>query len=156
MKKIMFSIMALLASAGIHADNITANLKMCDGSVSQIVIDASSEIELQRSLLKIHAPVCKEYDVLFLLEDVADLSFEHSFTGIHDIAGAALSYRLDGEKLSIDGITDASAVQVYDASGVLLNTVRVQNNACNIPLANLPKGMLLIKANRQTIKIVKQ
>lgn len=64
----MFSIMALLASAGIHADNITANLKMCDGSVSQIVIDASSEIELQRSLLKIHAPVSKEYDVLFCLK----------------------------------------------------------------------------------------
>lgn len=48
MKKIMFCILTMLVSTGIHADDLTANLKMRDGRVCQIVMDASSEIELQK------------------------------------------------------------------------------------------------------------
>lgn len=156
MKKIMFCILTMLVSTGIQADDLTANLKMRDGRVCQIVMDASSEIELQKFMLKVHAPVKTDWDVLFLLEDVANMTFDSPFTGIQEVAGTPLKYFLNGEDLSISGIEDCLSVQVYNESGILLNTVRVQDHSCNISLTDIPKGMLLVKVNRQTIKILKQ
>lgn len=156
MKKIMFCILTMLVGIGIQADDLTANVKMRDGRVCQIVMDASSEIELQKFMLKVHAPVKTDWDVLFLLEDVANMTFDSPFTGIQEVAGTPLKYFLNGEALSISGIEDCSFVQVYDESGILLNTVRVQEHSCNISLTDIPKGMLLVKVNRQTIKILKQ
>ena len=97
-----------------------------------------------------------EYDVLFLLEDVSTLTFDSSVTGIQNLSEAVLSYRLDGDMLTISGITDCSFVKVYDLSGVLLSSVRVHEGSCILSLASLPKGMLLIKVNSQTIKILKR
>ena len=97
MRNIIFCIMVLLASASIHADDLTANLKMRDGTVRQFIMNSSSEIELQKSLLRVHAPVNPEYDVLFLLEDVSTLTFDSSVTGIQNLSEAVLSYRLDGD-----------------------------------------------------------
>ncbi|WP_147401080.1 T9SS type A sorting domain-containing protein [Bacteroides sp. OF04-15BH] len=156
MRNIIFCIMVLLASASIHADDLTANLKMRDGTVRQFIMNSSSEIELQKSLLKVHAPVNPEYDVLFLLEDVSTLTFDSSVTGIQNLSEAVLSYRLDGDMLTISGITDCPFVKVYDLSGVLLSSVRVHEGSCILSLASLPKGMLLIKVNSQTIKILKR
>lgn len=148
--------MVLFASASIHADDLTANLKMRDGTVRQLIMNSSSEFELQKSLLKVHAPVNPEYDVLFLLEDVATLTFDSFMTGIQNLSEAVLSYRLDGDMLSISGITDCSSVKVYDLSGAFLSSVRVHEGSCLLSLASFPKGMLLIKVNSQTIKILKQ
>lgn len=152
----MFCIMALLSYASAQADNLKAFLKMRDGTVQQIEMASSSQIELHPFLLKIQAPVDPEYDILFLFDDVATLSFEAPQTGIHAPGTSALVYRLDADRLTIEGITDCSSVQVYDTSGSLLRTERVQDNACQLVLSGLPKGMLVVKVNHQTIKILKQ
>lgn len=135
---------------------MTANLKMRNGTVRQIVLDASSEIELQRALLKVHAPVSTEYDILFLLEDVATLNFGQSTTEIDDASASVLSYRLDHEMLYIEGLQNQGSVRVYDASGVLLLQQPVRNGSCSLSLSAMPKGMLLVKVNHETLKILKK
>lgn len=156
MKKLVFSLMALFAVANIYAEDLTANLKMRNGTVRQIVLDASSEIELQRALLKVHAPVSTEYDILFLLEDVATLNFGQSTTEIDDASASVLSYRLDHEMLYIEGLQNQGSVRVYDASGVLLLQQPVRNGSCSLSLSAMPKGMLLVKVNHETLKILKK
>lgn len=156
MKKLVFSLMALFAVANIYAEDLTANLKMRNGTVRQIVLDASSEIELQRALLKVHAPVSTEYDILFLLEDVATLDFGQSTTEIDDASASVLSYRLDHEMLYIEGLQNQGSVRVYDASGVLLLQQPVRNGSCSLSLSAMPKGMLLVKVNHETLKILKK
>lgn len=156
MKRILFCFMVLFAIANAQADDLTAHLKMRDGTLREIVLNESSEIELQRALLKVHAPVSTEYDILFLLEDVATLDFGQSATGMDDVSVSVLSYRLDHEMLYIEGLQNQGTVWVYDASGVLLHQQPVENGRCSLSLSAMPKGMLLVKVNHETLKILKK
>lgn len=148
--------MGLFAMANAQADDLTANLRMRDGTLRQIVLDESSEIELQRALLKVHAPVSTEYDILFLLEDVATLDFGQPTTEIDAVSASVISYRLDHEMLYMEGLQNQGTVQVYDASGVLLRQQPVRNGRCSLSLSAMPKGMLLVKVNHETLKILKK
>ena len=51
MKKILLSIVACLVFPNIYADDLTAFLKMRDGSSLQMQLEASSEVKLQKNLL---------------------------------------------------------------------------------------------------------
>lgn len=146
---------ALFTYVSVQADSLKAFLKMRDGTVQQIEMSSSSQIELHPFLLKISAPVDPEYDVLFLFESVASLSFDEIQTGMQNTAAVALVYSLHGDRLTIKGITDCTSVQVYDTSGTLLRAERVRDKSCEILLSGLPKGIFIVKVNHQTIKILK-
>lgn len=155
MKKILLSI-ALLTAVSIQAEEITAQLKMCNGTIQKICIDSSSEILMKSNVLQVHSPACTEYDLLFFIEDVASLSFDQPATTVENISRSTLSYRWDNETLLISGISNNEEVSVYNTSGLLLHQEKTTNNFCSISLATLPKGIILIKVNDQTIKIQKK
>lgn len=156
MKKIIFCFAALFVMTGARADDLLAHLQMRDRTVRQIVLDGNSEIQLQHFMLKVRASVSTEYDILFLIEDVANLSFSQVPTGIDHVPASVLSYRWDNETLYIEGIQGDEAVSVYNVAGVLLYRQPVKNGTCNLSLSAMPKGMLLVKVNHETLKILKK
>lgn len=155
MKKFLLCI-ALLTAVSIQAEDLTAQLKMCNGTIQKIILNSSSEIQMQRNVLKVHAPSNIEYDVLFFIDDVASLSFEQPATNVDKLSEPILSYRLDNDFLVISGIPHRGNVSVYNISGLLLHQEKVTETTCKISLATLPKGIILIKVNNQTIKIQKK
>lgn len=66
MKKLLLSIVACLVFPNIYADDLTAFLKMRDGSSLQMQLEASSEVKLQKNLLKVYNHWLQKNRVYFL------------------------------------------------------------------------------------------
>jgi hypothetical protein len=156
MKKLLLSIVACLVFPNIYADDLTAFLKMRDGSSLQMQLEASSEVKLQKNLLKVYNHWLQKTEFIFLIDDVASLSFSQPSTDIKNVSSETLCYRMDNGILYISGVTGNAPVQVYDASGVLLKDVAVRGSSCSISLMDFSQGLLLVKVNNQTIKILKR
>lgn len=155
MKRILLFFASLLAATGMYADQLAAVLHLCNGSVCEIMISEASEIKIQGRLLEVKFPVSTGSGVLFFVDDVASLSFEDDLTGVSSQMSELLEYRLEPDALYISGVKAGSDVAVYDLSGVLLQRLPVSGSSCRVPLGSFSKGMILVKVNGQTIKLMK-
>lgn len=155
MKRLWLFFTILLAAVGMYADQLTAVLHLCNGSACEILISESSEIKIQGRLLEVKSPVSTESGVLFFVDDVASLSFEDDLTGVSSQMSELLEYRLEPDALYISGVKAGGDVAVYDLSGMLLQRLSVSGSSCRVPLDSFSKGMILVKVNGQTIKLMK-
>lgn len=155
MKRFWMFFTALLVTAGMYADQITAMLHLCNGSVCEILLSESSEIKIKDRLLEVKAPASTESGVLFFVDDVASLSFESDLTGVSSQTTEILQYRLEPDALYISGMKAGSDVALYDLSGMLLQRFSASGSSCRVPLDSFSKGMILVKVNGQTIKLMK-
>ena len=155
MKRLCLFFTILLAAVGMYADQLTAVLHLCNGSACEILVSESSEIKIQGRLLEVKTPASSETGVLFFVDDVASLSFEGDFTGVSSQTTETLQYRLEADALYISGVKAGGDVAVYDLSGMLLQRLSVSGSSCRVPLDSFSKGMILVKVNGQTIKLMK-
>lgn len=155
MKRFWLFFTSLLLTVGMYADQLTAVLHLCNGSACEILVSESSEIKIQGHLLEVKSPVSPESGVLFFVDDVASLSFEGNSTGVSSQIPETLQYRLESDALYINGVKAGSDVAVYDLSGILLQRISVSGSSCRVPLDSFLKGMILVKVNGQTIKLMK-
>lgn len=155
MKRFLLFFTTLLATAGVYADQISAVLHFCDGSACKILISESSEIKIKSHLLEVRNPTSTESDILFIVNDVASLSFEGDLSGVSSQTSETLQYRLEPDALYISGVIAGSNIAVYNQSGILLQRFSVSGPSCRIPLNVFTKGMILVKVNDQTIKLMK-
>lgn len=155
MKRFWMFFTVLFVTAGMYADQITAVLHLCNGSACEILFSEASEIKIKDRLFEVKAPVSTESGVLFFVDDVASLSFKSDLTGVTSQTTEVLQYRLEPDALYICGTKAGSDVAVYNQSGILLQRLSVSGSSCRVPLDSFSKGMILVKVNGQTIKLMK-
>lgn len=78
-------------------------------------------------------------------------------SGVDDVSFSEESIKVEGGFVRLCGFTPNDAVDVYSLSGMLITNYHVQSNgSLVIPISSLPKGVSIIKANKQSIKITRR
>ncbi len=86
------------------------------------------------------------------LSNVAKYYFESEPTAIKNVKNDDdFRFFYDGVSLTVDGV---NAVSVYSLDGVQLKSVKGNGMLC-VSLADLPKGIYVVKASGKSIKIIK-
>ena len=60
------------------------------------------------------------------------------------------------EYLTVNGVKKGAILNLYDLSGVLLQTVTAQDNSTNINVSTLQQGVYFLRVEDETIKFIKQ
>lgn len=82
--------------------------------------------------------------------DMERIFFSATPTAIEALPTAADGLRLDGQRLVVDGLP--GRLYIYGANGQLMHTANVGEHA-TIALGHLAKGVYIVRAAGQTIKI---
>ncbi len=62
---------------------------------------------------------------------------------------------LDGNSFKVDGLRSGTTVQVYSANGPLVFSKKAEGDGMYIPAGNWAKGVYIITANGQSVKVVR-
>lgn len=62
---------------------------------------------------------------------------------------------LDGNSFKVDGLQSGTTVQVYSANGTLVFSKKAEGDGIYIPAGNWAKGVYIITANGQSVKVVR-
>lgn len=62
---------------------------------------------------------------------------------------------LDGNSFKVDGLQSGTTVQVYSANGTLVFSKKAEGDGMYIPAGNWAKGVYIITANGQSVKVVR-
>lgn len=60
-----------------------------------------------------------------------------------------------GDRLTIQGASEGSAISIYNTEGKLLLTKKASAEAENVDLSSLPAGIYMLKVNKSVVKFVK-
>lgn len=99
------------------------------------------------------------------LSDVEEFCFETETTGIDVVkkdngadASSPFTFRfVDGRTVYISGLDDSARVTVYSLSGAQVNArIDRGNESAVIDFGNQPAGVYIIRANKQSFKIIKR
>ena len=91
------------------------------------------------------------------LAKVTNEEVENVSNGIKDLQKEAGQIKLDGSFIRLCGFPAGENVRVCNLGGTLLSNHHVSiDGSLVIPLSSLPKGISLIKTNKQSIKITKR
>jgi hypothetical protein len=79
---------------------------------------------------------------------------EVDFTGVEESYNEEKpSVFIRGDELVVDGVSEPTQVTVYNLKGVAVLTQTVVGNEV-FDMANLPRGVYVVKANNNTVKVV--
>lgn len=99
------------------------------------------------------------------LSDVEEFCFETETTGIDAVkkdnaadASSSFTFRfVDGRTVYISGLDDSARITVYSLSGAQVNTrIDRGNESAVVDFGNQPAGVYIIRANKQSFKIIKR
>ena len=78
-------------------------------------------------------------------------------SGVEDVSFSEESIKVEGGFVRFRGFEANDAVDVYSISGMLTTNYHVNSDgSLVIPISSLPKGVSIIKANKQSIKITRR
>lgn len=78
-------------------------------------------------------------------------------SGVDDVSFSEESIKVEGGFVRFRGFEANDAVDIYSFSGMLIANDHVNSDgSLIIPISSLPKGVSIIKANKQSIKITRR
>lgn len=95
--------------------------------------------------------------VMYPMNDVMQIYFDQTVTGIGKTALGEMSFRFADGQLSIEGLSPATAITVYSAGGaVCLQGKADANGRAELSTGTLSRGVYVVKTGKVTYKIVKK
>ena len=100
----------------------------------------------------------KNTEVQYQLENILRYTYEGITSSIDLMPNdRSISVSRDGDDVTISNLHESTAVQVFAANGVLLETHTAKNGQpITISMEQRPAGMYIIKAGKDTIKLMRQ
>lgn len=75
-------------------------------------------------------------------------------SGLSKLNLSGISVKKSGTQLVIGGLTAGSEIELYDITGKKVAATKALSETCNLPVAGYSKGVYLLKAGRQTLKVI--
>ena len=152
MKKLLMTLLvALGVFASASASDEALNLKMKDGTVHSFVLSEKPVVTMGTGKLNVATDAAT---ATYNLHDVSEYSFGNA-TGIGSVK-ASSGFSRTGDNLVFHGI-ESGKVQVYAVNGVAVRAeIHVANGDTMVSLANLQRGVYIVKVSGTSIKINKK
>lgn len=104
--------------------------------------------------------VTAKAEVKYPLAQVQQLTFEDAATGINAVEAArnaGMTAKVSDNSVELWNLDAKAVVNVYLTSGQSLGQYRADNNGhIMVDLSSQPKGILIVKAGKSTIKIIRK
>ena len=92
-----------------------------------------------------------------LVTNVAKVYLDSGSSGVESIQEQPVSYHIAGNALYVQGIAPNSIVSLYDIDGLMLARQEAdENGVLSLLLGQHPSGVIIVKANNQSFKIVRK
>ena len=158
MKKTLILISLLAWSIGTIAQDATQRLVVWQKSGEKVYIDLAElpETTFEDGLLVIRG---SKTSVQFQLSTILRYTYEGiSNTGIEQLPdGRSISIAKDGDSVTLRNLSEGSTVSIYSANGTLIEKQTAQSGQPLIlSVNNRPSGVYIVKAGKETIKLLKQ
>ena len=144
--------LAVFPFLGTFADSVrflVVNAK--DGTKTTFWLAEEPKISFSNGELKI---VSSSRTFSLSLADIQNYAFEEESTGIADVLKEG-SIKLENGFVVFNGLATGSKVAVYMQDGKLFKEVKADSNGfAIIGLSGLPKGILILKSNKTSIKVI--
>ena len=157
MKKTLILISLLAWSIGTIAQDATQRLVVWQKSGEKVYIDLAElpETTFEDGLLVIRG---SKTSVQFQLSTILRYTYEGiSNTGIEQLPdGRSISIAKDGDSVTLRNLSEGSTVSIYSANGTLIEKQTAQSGQPLIlSVNNRPSGVYIVKAGKETIKLLK-
>ena len=91
----------------------------------------------------------------YRFDDINTMSFEQRNVGVNENETENFKVFFDGNTLNITAVQVVGAVSVYSVTGALVAQVESSTNTAQINLSALPKGVYMVQAGKNIVKIIK-
>jgi len=157
MKKTLILIILFVWSIGNIAQTVTQQLVVWQKSGEKVYIDLAElpETTFEDGLLVIRG---SKTSVQFQLSTILRYTYEGiSNTGIEQLPdGRSISIAKDGDSVTLRNLSEGSTVSIYSANGTLIEKQTAQSGQPLIlSVNNRPSGVYIVKAGKETIKLLK-
>lgn len=91
------------------------------------------------------------------IADIDKIDLSGTAAGIGKVKeGTAITLRSNGYTLTAEGMTDGKALELYSASGKLVGKTVARGGKATLNAASLASGVYVVKAQGQSLKMVKR
>ncbi len=152
MKKLLTTLLvALGVFASASASDEALNLKMKDGTVHSFELNEKPVVSMGDGKLNVATDAAT---ATYNLHDVSEYSFGKA-TGIGSVKTAS-GFSRNGDNLVFRGV-ESDRVEVYAVNGTTARAeIHVANGDTMVSLANLQRGVYIVKVSGTSIKINKK
>ena len=158
MKKVLLLLlMALVLPMVASADDETQRLVVWhkNGEKTYFELNEMPETTFEGGLLVIRS---SKTTVSYQMENILRYTYEGVSTSITDLQPSerAVIIAKDGDGVTFRNLPGGSAVSVYSTNGVLLEQrTAIEGQPLTVSVAQRPAGVYVVKAGKETIKLMK-
>ena len=158
MKKVLLLLlMALVLPMVASADDETQRLVVWhkNGEKTYFELNEMPETTFEGGLLVIRS---SKTTVSYQMENILRYTYEGVSTSITDLQPSerAVIIAKDGDGVTFRNLPGSSAVSVYSTNGVLLEQrTAIEGQPLTVSVAQRPAGVYVVKAGKETIKLMK-
>ena len=156
-KKTLILIGLFVWSIGTIAQDTTRRLVVWQKSGEKVYIDLAElpETTFEDGLLVIRG---SKTSVQFQLSNILRYTYEGvGSTGIEQLDGRTISISKEGDSVTLRNLSDGSTVSIYSANGTLLEErAATSGQPLTLSVGQRPAGVYIVKAGKETIKLMKR
>lgn len=158
MKKIFISLLAILFAVAVHAQSATQHLVVWQKSGEKVYYDIAKQPETTFKNGYLVIKCTNQSAVYYQLSNILRYTYEGVNTAIDLMPNErSVSISHEGDAVTITNLPEGSAIQVYAANGVLLETLKAQSGQpLTLSVSQRPSGVYLVKCGSETIKLMKR
>lgn len=157
MKNYFFAALLFCASAlTAHAQDGKLNVLYLDGQQHEIAMSKVAKLEMSGDNILL---IGKDGNTVAThsVADVDKIELTPSTTGIATTTTSnAIKVKSNGYSITADGMTDGSMLEVYTAGGKLVGKATAKSGSATINASSLTNGVYVVKAEGQSVKMVKK
>ena len=156
--KLLLASLLLMCSSGLQAQTSCVVVEQTDGTKTEFLLTCEPRIRYAADVvtltstdatLELPVDVVKKVYLSETNEDLNDLRSTQQT--------ATARVRLTADALLMSGLAAACPVTVYSADGRLLRSQNANpDGTLSLSLSRLPQGMLIIKTNNQSFKLIRK
>ena len=156
-KKYLLSALLFFAtSMTAVAGDTKLNVLYLDGQSHVVAMSQVAKLEVSGSDVKL---VGQDGTVVAThkIADIDKIDLSGTPAGIGKVqAGAAITLRSNGYTITAEGMTDGKTLELYSASGKLVGKTMARGGKATFNAASLAAGVYVVKAQGQSLKMVKR
>jgi hypothetical protein len=152
MKKLVYTMLALLLSATASAQSL----------VWSLVTDNGSTVPLSEVKCLVAADAAKEFTVVLTKGDpitgVKQITFASVVDGIANVNSTALKQNvtLVESVLNISNIQDGASISVFSLSGQKVIALKASGTKATVDVSSLTPGAYILKVDKSAMKFIKR
>ena len=143
----------MLFAIGIHAEEQSyLVVYLHDGSSASFQLAEHPKITFSGEVMSVASATSS---MEFNLSDVKNYLFSNVPTSINEVS-EEFKATVSDNTLTISGVSDATVVRIYNASGIEVLNATATAGSCFVSLHTLPCGLYIVTYNNTAFKILKK